>query len=47
MVFKGLFNKAIEGVKWPASLRRLTFGTSFNQRIDKVAWPPLMEKVTP
>ncbi|CAN0415709.1 unnamed protein product, partial [Ascophyllum nodosum] len=38
--------QAIDGVVWPASLQRLTFGEYFNQAIDGVVWPASLQRLT-
>lgn len=40
LTFRGAgFDQAIDKARWPATLKRLTFGSGFNQPIDKVSLP--------
>ncbi|CAM9865815.1 unnamed protein product [Ectocarpus fasciculatus] len=40
------FNQAIELVKWPTSLQKLTLGERFNQPIEGVSWPDSLRELT-
>lgn len=39
------FNRAINGVVWPASLQRLSLG-AFNQPFDRVVWPASLQQLS-
>lgn len=40
------FNQPLQGVAWPAELRRLALGRSFDQPLSGVAWPPRLHTLT-
>lgn len=40
------FNRPIEGVAWPESLRKLEFGSHFNQPIAQVKWSASLQDLS-
>ena len=43
---RGIFNRPLDGVTFPAGLRELYLGHNFNQRVDVVAWPQGLERLS-
>lgn len=37
------FNRGIDNVEWPRSLKKLTFGCNFNKPVLAAKWPPELE----
>ncbi|CBJ31675.1 conserved unknown protein [Ectocarpus siliculosus] len=46
LTFGRRFNRPLEAVSFPASLREITFGWGFNRAIEAVSWPAELRRLT-